>query len=186
MKVRFLSILSLLLCFLFLCSCTVNINITNDENPLQEESAEESFFAGMANPWSEGTLEEAAAATGFELIVPEGVDAVISWMDGMAQAQWTANGVEINERICAAEEELVPDSEALTAMSGVYFTGMQTESKELTVGGRCPGYMEFSKGSFGAIMWYEEDLGIVYSVSMNPVTDSSELLNEAELLCSVS
>ena len=137
--------------------------------------------AGLANPWTEASSQEIAAATGLALVIPDGADAVCSYMDGMAQAAWTADGVDIVERVSPADAAPAMDSETLTALSGVYFAGA-TDSKELVVGGRCPGYMEFVWGSYGAIMWYDEALGVVYTLSLDPVSDPKEMGDLADTI----
>lgn len=72
------------------------------------------------------------------------------------------------------------DTETLTELSGVYFTGLATQSKELTVGGRCPGYMEFCRGDLGAVMWYDEEPGLVYTVSFDKTADPKYIGDTAE------
>ena len=145
-------------------------------------SGEAGAFVGMANPWTEAPPEEIAEITGLEPVIPEGVDAVCSYMTGMAQASWTADGVSVTERVSPCGEEPSMDTDTLTEYSGVWFTGMNTQSKELTVGGRCPGYMEFVRGSVGAILWYDAELGVVYTLSMDPVTDPKAMGDLAELI----
>ena len=135
---------------------------------------------GLANPWRDGTPEEIEAATGLALTVPEGVEVSCRYMTGMAQASWTWNGVSVTERMSFSPQAPAMDSETLTALSGVYFTGMATQSKELVVGGRCPAYMEFVRGSAGAILWYDPDLGVVYTLSLDPVSDPKNLGDTAE------
>ena len=139
-------------------------------------------LVGMANPWTEAASDEIAAATGLQLVIPDGVQAACSYMDGLAQAEWEDGSVSVTERVSAAQECPELNSESLTAQSGVYFEGLQTQSKELTVGGRCPGYMEFCKGEYGAIIWYDEELGVVYTVSLDPVSDPKELGDMAETI----
>ena len=147
------------------------------------ETSGETAPVGLANPWTAATPEEIEAATGLALVIPEGVEIADSrYMTGMAQASWEADGVEITERVSFADDAPAMDTDTLTALSGLYFTGMTTQSKELVVGGRCPGYMEFCRGSFGAILWYDEELGVAYTVSMDPVTDPKALGDLAELI----
>ena len=145
-------------------------------------SGEAGGFVGMANPWMEASPEEIEKATGLSLVIPEGVDAVCRYMPDMAQASWTATGVSVTERVSPCNEEPAMDTETLSALSGVWFTGMNTQSKELTVGGRCPGYMEFVRGTVGAIIWYDEALGVAYTLSMDPVTDPKALGDLAEII----
>lgn len=137
-------------------------------------------LVGLANPWTDATVEEIEKATGFSLVVPEGVECAARYMDGMAQASWTWLGVSVTERQSRAEEAPSMDSETLTALSGVYFTGLTTQTKELTVGGRCPGFMEFCRGAYGAIMWYDEESGVVYTLSFDTVYDPKYLGDTAE------
>lgn len=136
---------------------------------------------GIANPWTWATVEEIEAVTGLALKVPGGVETAAGYTAaGMAEASWTWQGVEVTERMSFCDEAPAMDTETLTALSGVYFTGMATQSKELVVGGRCPGYMEFCRGSLGAIMWYDADLGVVYTLSLDPVSDPKNLGDTAE------
>ena len=145
-------------------------------------SGEAGAFAGMANPWTEASPEEIEKATGLSLVIPKGVDAVCSYMTDVAQASWTAAGVSVTERVSPCGEEPAMDTDTLTEYSGVWFTGMNTQSKELTVGGRCPGYMEFTRGSVGAILWYDAELGVVYTLSMDPVSDPKAMGDLAEII----
>ena len=138
------------------------------------------MLVGMANPWTEAPTGEIEKATGLKLVVPEDAEYTASYMTGMAQASWEQDGASVTERVSFAEDGITPDSETLTALSGLYFTGMQTQSKELTVGGRCPGYMEFQRGSFGGIIWIDEEEGLVYTVSLDPVSDPKQLGDLAE------
>lgn len=135
---------------------------------------------GMANPWVEASLAEIEKVTGFALVVPEGVEYTASYMTGMAQAAWTWKGVEVTERMSHSDEAPALDSETLTELAGVYFTGMTTQSKELIVGERCPGYMEFRRGSLGAIMWYDADAEVIYTLSFDTVYDPKYLGDTAE------
>ena len=135
---------------------------------------------GMANPWTDGTVEDVEKATGFSLVVPEDTEVTARYMAGMAEASWNWDGVEVTERISRSDEAPAMGTETLTALSGVYFTGMSTQSKELVVGGRCPGYMEFCRGSLGAILWYDEEAGLVYTVSFDKTADPKNLGDTAE------
>ena len=98
----------------------------------------------------------------------------------IAQASWTWRGVEVTERMSHSDEAPALDSETLTGLSGVYFTRMTMQSKELVVGGRCPGYMEFCRGSLGAIMWYDADADVIYTLSFDTVYDPKYLGDTAE------
>lgn len=137
---------------------------------------------GMVNPWTEATPEEIEAVTGLTLVIPEGVEAACSYMSDMAQASWSETGVSVTERVSSCEEAPAMDTDTLTAYSGVWFTGMNTQSKELTVGGRCPGYMEFVRGSVGAIIWYDAEAGVVYTLSLDPVNDPKAMGDLAETI----
>ncbi len=143
-------------------------------------SAPAQAMVGQANPWKTGTLEEIEAATGFSLVVPDGVEVSLSYMPAMAQAAWTWMGVEVTERISPLDDTTALTSEALTALSGVYFTGMTTQTKETVIGGRCPGFMEFCRGSYGAMLWIDQDLGAVYTLSFDTVYDPKYLGDTAE------
>ena len=145
-------------------------------------SSEAVSVVGMANPWTEATPEEIERVTGLSLVIPEGVEAVCSYMTDMAQASWSDAGVSITERVSPCESEPAMDTETLTAYSGVWFTGMNTQSKELMVGGRCPGYMEFVRGSVGAILWYDAEAGVVYTLSVDPVSDPKVMGDLAETI----
>ena len=145
-------------------------------------SGEAVSVVGMANPWTEATQEEIEDATGLSLVIPEGVEAACRYMNDMAQASWSDAGVSITERVSPCETAPVLDTETLTAYSGVWFTGMNTQSKELTVGGRCPGYMEFVRGSAGAMLWYDAEAGIVYTLSVDPVSDPKVMGDLAEVI----
>ena len=136
---------------------------------------------GLANPWTEATSGEIEQATGLTLVIPEGVEAVCSYTADMAQASWNADGMDITERVSFCGDEPAMDSEPLTALSGVYFAG-NTQSKETVVGGRCPGFMEFSKGSYGAMMWYDGERGVVYTLSVNPISDPKLMGDLAETI----
>ena len=145
-------------------------------------AAADAPLVGMANPWTSAAPDQIEAVTGLSLVIPEGADAVCSYMENLAQASWSDGGVSVTERVSFCETAPAMDTDALTELSGVYFTGMNTQSKELIVGGRCPGYMEFSKGAYGAIMWYDELFGVVYTVSMDSVSDPKALGDLAEMI----
>ena len=148
--------------------------------PAASGASGEGPFVGLANPWREASAAEIERSTGLALVVPDGVEATTRYMAGMAEAIWTWNGVEVRERISRSDAAPDLDTETLTALSGVYFTGMATQSKELIVGGRCPGYMEFCRGSYGAMLWYDADAGLVYTLSFDKTADPKYLGDTAE------
>ena len=82
-------------------------------------SGEAGLVIGMVNPWKEATPEEIERVTGLSLVIPEGVEAVCSYMTDMAQASWSDEGVSITERVSPCESEPAMDTETLTAYSGV-------------------------------------------------------------------
>ena len=147
--------------------------------PVNSDSVEETTVT-LANPWTDASVEEIESSTGFALVVPDGVDVSSRFMTGMAEASWNWNGVEVTERVSRSDETPAMDTETLTELSGVYFTGLATQSNELTVGGRCPGYMEFCRGDLGAVMWYDEEPGLVYTVSFDKTADPKYLSDTAE------
>ena len=147
--------------------------------PVNSDSVDETTVS-LANPWTDASVEEIESSTGFTLVVPDGVDVSSRFMTGMAEASWNWNGVEVTERVSRSDETPAMDTETLTELSGVYFTGLATQSKELIVGGRCPGYMEFCRGDLGAVMWYDEEPGLVYTVSFDKTADPKYLGDTAE------
>ena len=143
-------------------------------------AAADAPLVGMANPWTSAAPDQIEAVTGLSLVIPEGADAACSYMENLAQASWSDGGVSVTERVSFCETAPAMDTDALTALSGVYFTGMNTQSKELIVGGRCPGYMEFCRGSYGAMLWYDADAGLVYTLSFDKTADPKYLGDTAE------
>ena len=150
--------------------------------PVNSDSVEATTVS-LANPWTEASVEEIENTAGFALVVPDGVDVSSWYMAGMAEASWNWKGVEVTERISYSDAEPAMDTETLTELSGVYFTGMTTQSKELVVGGRCPGYMEFCQGDLGAVLWYDEEAGLVYTVSLDKTFAAEYLSDTAEWVC---
>lgn len=143
-------------------------------------SGEGTALTGLANPWVDADLEEIEQNTGLALTVPDGVEYSARFMKNLAQASWTWKGVDVTERMSFCAQAPAMDSETLTALSGVYFTGLETQSKELIVGGRCRGYMEFCRGGIGAIIWYDAEACVVCTLSLDPVYDPKYLGDTAE------
>jgi len=128
-------------------------------------ATEEPSIVGMPNPWMDGSKEDVAANTGFEIGTPDGAsDVYYSYMtDGsMAQVRYTYEGLEWTYRAQSTSE--------LTDISGMYFEWDDEQSS--TVAGldakfySYAGTGEADDYSVQVVNWYDASNKTTYSLSV--------------------
>ena len=129
----------------------------------------EEVSTSLANPWTDADEEGVLAATGFDLVAPEGAtDVHYSFMDEdkLAQMTYSMDNISWVYRVKAANE--------LEDISGMNYEWVVTE--EGTVSGREAIYMAYSDASedteyldsvqyVQVVNWYDVVPGVTYSLS---------------------
>ena len=130
--------------------------------------------AGLPNPMRESSAEEILEKIGVELKAPEGAQdtaySIISSDREIAQLRFTLNGEEYVCRAAKAEEEEDISGMNYEWMTEEWLDGVQSYS------------ICFNKDAEGVIGWYDEETGVMRSVSISSGADEQALLAAAELV----
>ncbi len=146
------------------------------------ESATPSEQEELANPWTESDEQGVTAATGFDMVAPDGAtDVSYSYMaeGAMAQMTYELDGVKWVYRMQMTD--------ALTDISGMEY--QWTEKSECSVAGRDATYYGYTATDKDAaesvqlVNWYDAVTGVTCSLSATGKTlSNTEMLAYAESL----
>lgn len=134
---------------------------------------EEPEATGVVNPVKSCTAEE-IQELGYGFNLPESAEDVsysiinVDENSKIAQVSFTADGVEYNHRMTAANE--------ISDISGVYLNKTEDADAEVEY---CPAKIAVEDGS-GKVYWYDVVPGLLYSLSVKEGAEEEMLLTMAE------
>ena len=164
---KIIAVISIIMVFALLCSC--GAGKTSPETTEPEGNSEK-----MVNPMVESSPEEIKKAVGFSLEVPEEIkDASYYLISGeLGQADYMKDGNAYTVRIKRSDE--------IEDVSGMYYSW--TVDKDCKING-CDGFIHIcdtDDEKASSIVWFDEEVGVTHSISVNNAVTEAELIAAAE------
>ena len=122
-----------------------------------------SLFASalaIANPWVESTSGDIAEAIGATFGIPEGAEDISYSMmpdDGLAEMQFTLDGMEYIARIKPSEE--------FTDISGMYYEWEREEPCVIAFMQGLVKRVTVEEETMELCLWHDADMGLMYSLA---------------------